>query len=309
MEYGFVGLGNLGVRLAHQLLASNFTVRVHDLNKDAAQELLEKGAQWADSPSAAATGVDGLITCLPCPEASTEVLLGKQGALAHMKPGSTWFEMSTSDVSEIKRIAELAAEHGVEVLECPVTGGLHRAARGEMTVFVGGRKEVFECHRPALEAICGHIFYVGEISSASLLKVITNMLCLIDLVAAGEALMLAKQGGLDLGTCYRAICESSGTSREFEDWAPVILNGSLNTGFTLDLALKDLGFGLDYGRELNVPLQLTELVEHLMQEARNAFGGDAWTPHVIKMMETAAGTELRADGFPDVIEQANTIKQ
>ena len=302
LTYGFVGLGHLGSRLARLLVAGGFNVRVCDLDKSAATALLHAGAQWAATPAAAAADADGVITCLPSPEASNKTLLGENGALANMKPGSTWIEMSTNDVAEIKRIASLAAKRSVSVLECPCSGGLHRAAKGEMTVFVGGEKDIFERHLAALQAMCGPIFYLGELGSASLLKVITNMLCLIDLVATGEALMLAKKGGLDLGECYRAISESSGTSREFEDWAPVILNGSLNTGFTLDLALKDLGFGMSFGRTFDVPLKLTGLVEHLLKEARNTYGGSAWTPHVVKMMEEAAGTELRAEGFAEVIE-------
>ncbi|NNF76421.1 MAG: NAD(P)-dependent oxidoreductase, partial [Rhizobiales bacterium] len=168
------------------------------------------------------------------------------------------------------------------------------------TVFVGGDRDVFQRHLPALQAMCGPI-HVGPLGAASLLKVITNMLCLIDLVAAGEALLLAKQGGLDLATCYQAICDSSGTSREFEDWAPVILNGSLNTGFTLELGCKDLGFVSDLGRSHGVPLKLSALVEQLFIEARAKHGGSAWTPHVVKMMEDATGLQLRADGFGDVI--------
>ena len=302
MIYAFVGLGHLGSRLASLLLGSGFEVKVNDLDKTAATALLEAGAQWAPTPALAADGAHGLITCLPSPAASKAALFGDDGAFESLKPGATWIEMSTNEASEVKRITSLAEQRGVSVLECPVSGGLHRAARGEMTVFVGGEEAVFQRHLPALEAMCGPIFHVGDVGSASLLKVITNMLCLIDLVAAGEALLLAKQGGLDLGKCYDAICQSSGTSREFEDWAPVILNGSLNTGFTLDLALKDLGFGMDYAKQFGVSLSLTGLVEKLLGEARDTYGGDAWTPHVVKMMEDAAGTTLRAEGFPDVIQ-------
>ena len=167
---------------------------------------------------------------------------------------------------------------------------------------MGGETALFESHLLALRAMCGPIFHMGEIGAASLIKIITNMLCLIDLVAAGEALMLAKRGGLDLKQCYEAIKASSGNSREFEDWAPVILNGSLNTGFTLGLALKDLGFAMGLGRDLEVPLKMTGLTEKLFDEAREKYGSHAWTPHVIKSMEEVTGVALRADGFPDVIE-------
>ena len=302
MRYGFVGLGNLGARLALNLLRGGFAVKVCDLDPANANDLIEVGAEWAPTAAAAADGVDGLITCLPSPSASSAALLGAHGALPMMSRGSTWIEMSTTDIKSLKPLNEKAAKGGVSVLEYPVTGGVHRAARGEMTVFVGGDKAVFETHLPALQAMCGPIFHMGDIGAASLIKVITNMLCLIDLIAAGEALMLAERGGLDLGQCYEAIKASSGNSREFEDWAPVILNGSLNTGFTLGLALKDLGFAMGLGRDLGVPLELTGLVERLFIEAREKYGAQAWTPHVIKVMEENTGVRLRADGFPEVIQ-------
>lgn len=301
MKYGFVGLGNLGAKLVANLLKGGVDVTVFDLNQEAMAKAKGQGAALAPSVAGAAGGVDGLITCLPSPAASEAVVAGPEGAFAHMPPGSTWIEMSTLGVDDIKRLAALAAEHELETLETPLTGGVHRAVTGDMTILAGGPDHVLEAHRPALDIMSGQIVHMGPIGSASLIKVISNMLCLIDLVAAGEALSLAKAGGLDLGKAYEAITASSGNSREFEDWAPVILNGSLNTGFTLDLGLKDLGFVSDLGRSHNVPLKLSALVEQLFIEARAKHGGEAWTPHVIKMMEEATGLALRAEGFGDVI--------
>ena len=170
-----------------------------------------------------------------------------------------------------------------------------------MTLLVGGDETLLQRYRPLLEIMSGQIVYMGEIGNASLIKVVTNLLCLVDLVAMGEALMLAKRGGLDLARCYEAITAGSGSSREFEDWAPVILNGSFNTGFTTDLGLKDLGFVTELGRRFGVPLKLATLVEQMFMASRERYGGDAWTPHVVKMMEDVTGEELRAEGFPDVI--------
>lgn len=302
MRYGFVGLGNLGARMAMNLLRAGFEVTVSDLDAARGTALTAAGARWAESPRATASGIDGLITCLPSPAASRAVVLGEAGAFSGLAPGATWIEMSTIDAGDIQTLAAAAAEGGIETLECPVTGGVQRAARGEMTMLVGGDAPVLERHRPALEALVAKIIPMGPLGSASTIKVITNMLCAIDLVAAGEALMLAKRSGLDLKKSYEAICASSGNSVEFEDWAPVILNGSYNTGFTLDLGLKDLGFVTAMARDKEVPLQLTRLVERLYLEARDKYGGAAWTPHVVKMLEEATGETLRAEGFPDVIE-------
>lgn len=306
MRYGFVGLGTLGARLAANLLTGGITLKAYDLNAEAMANAEALGAAPAASVADAATDVRGLITCLPSPAASQAVLAGPDGAFAHMAPGTTWIEMSTLGVDDIKRLSACAAEHGVKTLEAPLTGGVHRAVGGEMTILAGGDHEVLHAHRAALELMSAQIVHMGPIGSASLIKVISNMLCLIDLVAAGEALSLAKAGGLDLGKAYEAITASSGNSREFEDWAPVILNGSLNTGFTLDLGLKDLGFVSDLGRVHDVPLKLASLVEQLFIEARAKHGGGAWTPHVVKMMEEATGLELRAEGFQDVIPKDET---
>jgi len=303
MQCGFIGLGMLGARMARQVLNAGHSLIVFDLDDAAVEKLVAKGATGAASVTQAASRVDVLITCLPSPDASMNVMTGADGALDAMRKGSCWIEMSTTDVNEMVRLAGLAAEQGIGVLECPATGGVHRAARGEMTLLVGGDEALFKRHESLLKGLSGQLVYMGKLGNASLIKAITNLLCLVDLAAMGEALMLAKRGGLDLGKCYEAITASSGSSREFEDWAPVILNGSLNTGFTTNLGLKDLGFVTELGRNLEVPLQLATLVEQMFTASRERYGGDAWTAHVVKMMEDDAGETLRAPGFAEVIPE------
>ena len=304
MECAFVGLGHLGRRVAGRLVGAGFGLRVNDLNPDAAPELLSAGASWAASPARAVAGRDVLVTCLPSPAATEAVMFGLDGALAGMDAGSTWIECSTVSVEHAKRFAASAEACGVKFLECPMTGGLHRAERGEMTIFVGGDEATFSAHRALLEAMGGPVIHLGDIGSASLAKVLTNLLCLVDLVVAGEAMVLAKEGGLDLGKFYEAVCASSGTSREFEDWVPVILNGSLNTGFSLDLALKDLTFVRELADQSDAPFELTRLCESMFKQAKHRYGGDAWTPHVVQAMEEASGVELRAPGFAPTIDES-----
>ncbi len=303
MNCGFIGLGMLGAKMAEKILQAGHSLQVYDQDSKAVEQLVAAGATGAGSVQDTTNHIDTLITCLPSPAICAQVMTGTGGALQALSAGSCWIEMSTTDADEMKRLALLARERGIDVLECPATGGVHRAVTGQMTLLVGGDEVVFERLRPLLEIMSGQIVYMGEIGNASLIKAVTNLLCLIDLVAMGEGLMLAKRGGLDLARCYEAITASSGSSREFEDWAPVILNGSFNTGFTTDLGLKDLGFVTELGRRLDVPLKLATLVEQMFQASRERYGGDAWTPHVVKMMEEATGEELRAEGFPDVIPQ------
>ena len=303
MRYAFIGLGNLGSHLAASLCREGFDVTVHDLNRQAADRHIALGAKWAASPAEAAANVDAVITCLPSPKASDAVVNGERGVFSALKRGGTWIEMSTTDQNEIARIAKIAAAKGIAVLEAPVTGGVHRAAAGEISVLVGGDKTVFDAHRAALEAMGGEIFHMGPLGSAAVIKVITNMLAFIHLVAAGEALMLAKRGGLDLAQAFAAIRASSGNSFVHETESQVILNGSYNIGFTMDLACKDLGFALEFGRKFGVPLELAGLTEQTFIRARQQFGGEAWSSMVVKLLEDALKTDLRAPGFPEVLSQ------
>jgi 3-hydroxyisobutyrate dehydrogenase len=298
VRYGYIGLGNLGKHLAASLLHAGFDLTVHDLNRNAAADLIAGGAQWAESPKALAAAVDAVITCLPSPAASSAVLTAENGVLNGLRRGGTWIEMSTTDQNEIERISRLAAERGIATLAAPVTGGVHRAAAGEITVLIGGDRPVYEEHLPALEAMGGAIFYMGDLGQACVIKVITNMLAFIHLVAAGEALMLAKRGGLDLAQAFAAIRASSGNSFVHETESQLVLNGSYNVGFTMDLACKDLGFAYGFGREFGVPLELAGLTEQIFRRARAQYGGNAQSTQVVKLLEDALHTDLRAPGFP-----------
>ena len=298
MRYGFVGLGNLGGHLAANLLRGGVDLTVHDLNPKAAQTLLAGGARWAATPRALAEGVDAVFTCLPSPVVSERVLSGEDGLLTGLARGATWIEMSTNDQDTILRLAGVAAERGVATLEAPVTGGVHKAASGEITVIVGGDERVFASHRQALTAMGGALFHVGPLGAASVIKVITNMLAFIHLVAAGEALMLAKRGGLDLAQAYHVIRASSGASFVHETESQLILNGSYAINFTMDLACKDLGFAMKLGSKFGVPLDLAALTTQTFVRAREAYGGGAWSTEVVRLLEDALRTDLRAAGFP-----------
>ena len=298
LRYGFIGLGNLGRALAGSLRRAGFDLTVHDIDAKAAKPLLAAGAVWADSPRALAEGVDAAITCLPSPQASERVLSGPDGLLLGLRPGSTWIEMSTNDPDAIQNLAARAAEKGVFTLEAPVTGGVHKAAVGEIAVIAGGELSTFERHRPALEAMGRPVFHVGPLGSASVIKVITNMLAFIHLIAAGEALMLAKRGGLDLAQAFHVIKASSGNSFVHETESQLVLNGSYNINFTMDLACKDLGFAMKLGRELGVPLDLAAIAAQTFIRARETYGGGAWSTQVVKLLEDALHADLRASGFP-----------
>lgn len=295
MHYGYIGLGNLGANCTACLLRAGLQVTVTDINKDAAAPLLALGAKWADSAEDVAAQVDHVITCLPSPAASAQV---SQAMLPAMRKDAHWLEMSTLGRDEVLAFRESAATHDVRMMELPVTGGVHLAAQGKITMLAGGDKDMFDLHLPALQAMGDQVFHMGPLGSASIIKVITNMLAFIHLKACGEALMLAKRGGLDLGQAWHAIKASSGNSFVHETEGALVLNGSYDVAFNIDLALKDLGFAMEFGREFEVPLDLAAATEQTYVAARAAFGGDAQSPMIVKLLEDLLGTDLRAAGFP-----------
>ena len=299
MRYGFVGLGNLGGHLAANLLRGGFTVAVNDIDPALAERHRALGGSWHADPGEMARNCEAVFTCLPSPAVSEKVLTSLLGGLAR---GATWIEMSTLGRDDILRLAEFAAARGVRSLEAPVTGGVHLAAQGKITVLAGGDAELFELHRPALQAMGDKIFHMGPLGSAAIIKVITNMLAFIHLVADGEALMLAKRAGLDLAQAWQAIAASSGTSFVHETEGQLILNGSYDIAFTMDLALKDLGFAMDFGRDFGVPLDLAARTKEIFDRGRSAYGGSAQATQIVKLLEDALGTDLRAPGFPSRLE-------
>lgn len=295
MRYGYIGLGNLGGHLAASLVRGGFDVTVHDIDRSLADRHLKAGAKWADSPAMLAAGCDAVITCLPSPPVSEKVL---RQVLETIPAGATWIEMSTLGRDEICHLAAIAAEKHVRTMESPVTGGVHLAGQGKITVLAGGDVDLFELHKPALQAMGGQIFHMGPLGSAAIIKVITNMLAFIHLVADGEALMLAKRGGLDLAQAWKAITASSGSSFVHETEGQLILNGSYDIAFNMDLALKDLGFAMQFGREFGVPLDLAGLTHQTFVRGKAAYGGNAQSTQVVKLLEDVLGTDLRAPGFP-----------
>ena len=299
MHYGYIGLGNLGAACAGCLLKAGFKVTVYDLNPKLAEPLLAMGARLAPSAEALAAGVDHVITCLPSPVVSEKVL---RSILPQMRSGAHWLEMSTLGRDEVLALVAVAAEAGVRMMELPVTGGVHLAYQGKITMLAGGDKDLFDTHYGAMQAMGDKIFHMGPLGSSSIIKVITNMLAFIHLKATSEALMLAKRGGLDLRQSWEAIRASSGNSFVHETEGALILNGSYDVAFNVDLALKDLGFALGFGKEFGVPLDLASMTNQTYVAAKAAYGGEAQSPMIAKLLEDLLGTDLRAPGFPARLE-------
>ncbi len=298
VKVGFIGLGNVGGKLAGSLLRNGIDLTVRDLDKNLAQDFLERGAKWADSPREMAENVDILITCLPSPSVSAVVMEAEDGALAGLGKGKIWAEMSTTDKDEVMRLGEKVKATGAEPVDCPVSGGCHRAASGNITIFAGCERIVFEKMLPLLTKMGRRILHTGPLGSASVLKVVTNYLATANLLSLCEALVTARVAGMDLNTTYEAIRISSGNSFVHETESQVILNGSRDISFTMDLVCKDIGLFNEVANRGNLTLELAPIMEQIFKQGQERYGPRELSPNIIKRLEEAAGVDIIALGFP-----------
>jgi 3-hydroxyisobutyrate dehydrogenase len=298
LRIGFIGLGNVGSQLAGNLQRQGVDLTVRDLDPARVAPLVAHGAKQADSPRELAAAVDLVITCLPSPAVCAAVMEAPDGVLAGIGPGKIWLEMSTTDHAEVIRLAARVAERGATAMDCPVSGGCHRAASGNISIFAGGTREAFERVLPVLCLLGQRILHTGAVGSASQLKVLTNYLCTVHLAALAEALTVAKVAGLDLNRTYEAIRISSGNSFVHETESQVILNGSRDINFTVDLVLKDVGLFDALGRLHGVPLELSPLVLGIFADGARRFGAREFSPNIIRRLEEACGVRVLAEGFP-----------
>lgn len=298
MKIGFIGLGNVGGKLAGSLLRNGADLTVRDLDKDAAQRFLDQGAKWADSPKEIAETCDLIITCLPSPAISAAVVEGENGVLAGLSAGKIWAEMSTTDEAEVHRLGAMVTDKGASPVDCPVSGGCHRAATGNIAIFAGCERETFERMLPVLTKMGRRILHTGPLGSASVLKVITNYLATANLISCSEALMVAKQTGMDLGTAFEALRISSGNSFVHETESQVILNGSRDISFTMDLVLKDIGLFQTLADRSGVPVELNPKMIEIFEDGQERYGPREWSPNIIRRLEDACGVKVVAPGFP-----------
>jgi 3-hydroxyisobutyrate dehydrogenase len=299
MKIGFIGLGNVGGKLASSLLRNNFDLTVRDLDERLTKPLKDLGAKVAKSPKELAEQTDLIITSLPSPEISAEVMEGSDGIINGLSENKIWLEMSTTDENEVKRLGEKVIAKKSIPMDGPVSGGCHRAATGNIAIFVGGERKAFEKILPALTVMGRKVLHTGELGSASVLKVITNYLASVHLVALGEAWTIAKKSNLDLAKTYKGIAISSGNSFVHETESQVILNGSYNINFTMDLVLKDTGLFDNLAKKLNAPLEISPQIVEIFKDGQKKYGSRAWSSMIVKRMEDLNNINFRANGFPD----------
>ena len=298
MKIGFIGLGNVGGKLSGSLLRNKFDLTVRDLDNALTNEFTKQGASVANSAKELAENVDLIITCLPSPKICSEVMEAEDGVIRGLSKNKIWLEMSTTDESEVKRLGKLVKDKGAIPLDGPVSGGCHRAATGNIAIFVGGDRKAFEKILPVLTVMGRKVLHTGELGSASVLKVITNYLASAHLAALGEAWTVAKKSNLDLAKTYKGIAVSSGNSFVHETESQVILNGSYNINFTMDLVVKDTTLFNDLANKLNTSLEISPLIVKIFKDGQKKYGSRAWSSMIVKRMEDQNNTDFRAKGLP-----------
>ena len=300
---GLIGLGNLGNPMAVSALAAGYPMVVHSLSKDEAENLLALGATWVDSVAEVGAQSDVVITVLPGPAQVREIMIGSNGALAHMRPGSTFIDMSTSSVDVAHEIQALAEPRGVAVMEAPVSF-LARAPIGSsrnsasLQLFIGGSRDLYEQLLPLFRALGGlpeQIYYAGPNGAGYAIKVLLNLLWFVYATGTAEVLAVASKLGLDLRMVQRALCASPTQSNFLQyDINSVLEAGDYDQGFTLDLVCKDIGLGLELGERTGIDIAVARLVEQIHQRALQQYGPKSGEMSVLKLFEEAAGVPFRA---------------
>jgi len=301
MKIGFIGLGNVGAKLSGSLLRNGHDLMVLDLDQGLMAGFVDRGAKAAKNPADMMTQCDAVITCLPNPAASAAVMEADDGLLSGLTPGKIWMEMSTTDEAEVKRLGAKVIALGGKAVDCPVSGGCHRADTGNIAIFAGCDRETFETILPLLTTMGRRILHTGPLGSASVLKVVTNYLATANLISCAEALTVSKAAGMDLATAYEAIRISSGNSFVHETESQVILNGSREIHFTMDLVLKDIGLFQAVADRAEVPLEMNPLMISILEDGIKRYGPREKSPAIVRRLEEATGLDIRAAGFPDDI--------
>jgi len=299
MKIGFIGLGNVGGKLASSLLRNKFDLTVRDLEKNLTNDFKNRGAKVSKTAKELAEQTDLIITCLPSPEVCAKVMESPEGVINGLSKNKIWLEMSTTDESEVKRLGKLVMDKKAIPLDAPVSGGCHRAATGNIAIFVGGERNSFEKILPILTIMGRKVLHTGELGTASILKVITNYLASVHLAALGEAWTVAKKSKLNLNKTYKGIAVSSGNSFVHETESQVILNGSYNINFTMDLVQKDMNLFNELSKKLNTPLEISPFILDIFKDAQKKYGPRAWSSMVVKRLEDKFGLDFRSNGFPD----------
>lgn len=293
MNIGFIGLGNMGSRAARRVLEAGYELTVNDLRKEAAQYLLQKGARWADTPKMVAESCNIIFSFLPGPPEVEEVVLGTDGLLAGWKTGDIYVDMSTNSPSTIRRVAEIAKDKGVSVLDAPVSGGVDAAETGTLAIMVGGDLNTLEKVHKILEVMGNKIFYVGDAGCGNITKLVNNMIALGCNAICAEGFVLGVKAGIDAEKLYQVISVGTANNWNLQQYPNTVFKGNFEPGFKLDLAYKDIKLALALSSEYSVPTPVASATRQSLLEAQAAGLGNKSVQSVIMRLEEATGVRVR----------------
>lgn len=295
MRIGFIGLGIMGKPMAKNLLRAGYELVVYDILAPPVEELVKAGAAPGSSPSDVAARSDLVITMLPNSPEVKEVVLGKNGVIEGVRPGTILVDMSSIAPLASQEVAAAMAEKGVEMLDAPVSGGEPKAIDGSLAIMVGGKEEVFEKVKPVLLKMGSSAVLCGDVGSGNVTKLANQIIVALNIAAMSEAFVLAAKAGVDPGRVFEAIKGGLAGSTVLNAKAPMVCRGDYKPGFRIELHIKDLQNALDTAHAVGVPVPLTGTVMEIMQALR--VDGKQQDDHcgIIQFYERLSGQVVRSD--------------
>lgn len=294
MKIGFIGVGAMGGPMSRNIVGkTNHEVTVFDLDPAAMEACVKAGAKRGASVADLAASSEIVMMSLPTPKHVEAVIAGPDGVAENAKPGTVVIDLSTNAPAVVKRLGELLSTKSISLIEAPVTGGVIKSTDGTLTIIVGGDEQVIDKQRPLLSSIGALVVHTGPHGSASVAKLVNNMLGLCNAAVAAEGMMIAAMAGVDLGKIVEVISNGSGNSNAFRNMQNRSLRGRFEPSFALDLAYKDLGLAVELATEHGVPGMVAPQVLNLMRMARGMGLGQGDSTSVIKVYESVLGRQAR----------------
>lgn len=272
MKIGMIGLGIMGKPMAKNLLKAGYDLTVSDLSPSSVEELVACGAKSADNAEIG-QNCDLVLTMVPNSPQVKAVMLGEDGVASHMKPGSVFIDMSSINPVASKEIAAALAEKGIEMLDAPVSGGEPKAIDGTLSFMVGGKQEIFDKHKPILEAMGTSVVRCGDVGAGNTTKLANQIIVACNIQAVAEALVLAQKAGVDPQLVFEAIRGGLAGSTVMNSKAPMMIAGIDKPGFKVDLHIKDLNNALDCAHTVGAPVPMTAAVQEILQWLHSHDGG------------------------------------
>ena len=292
MKIGFVGLGIMGRPMAKNLVKAGYEMVVFDFNKEAVADLVSCGAKAAASGKELAAECEVVITMVPNSPHVRAAVLGENGIAEGAERGTVIIDMSSIDPTESKAIGAELEKSGIDILDCPVSGGEPKAIDGTLSVMCGGKKELFDKYYDLLMAMAGSVVYVGELGSGNVAKLANQMVVAINIAAVSEALTFAKKAGTDPQLVYQAIRGGLAGSTVMDAKAPMMLEGNFKPGFRIELHIKDLNNALNAAHAISSPAPLTAQLMEVLQFLKSEGNDKEDHSSIVKYYEKLAGVTV-----------------